>query len=201
MDKKEQILNAAFMLFSEKGYNFSMSDLAKAVKLKTPSLYSHFESKDQIVELTVKTEIEHYFSYLNSTINSHQGKSCKEKIEVMFFSVINYFYQSGRLRFWRSIPLLIDDELRNKCRITILEKDRFYNRYLKKCFEEGIVNGEIKESVDDGSIYLYHSMLQGLLDGMLLSQNSNLDISEYANSTWIAFWNGIKTETKVQYEK
>ena len=109
MDKKEEILHAAFKLFSEKGYALSMSDIAKAVKIKTPSLYSHFESKDKIVELTIKKEIEHYFFTLDKLIDSMKDKTCREKLNGMFLSVLDYFCQSGRLRFWRNIPLLNKD--------------------------------------------------------------------------------------------
>ena len=46
MDKKQEILMAAFDIFCEKGYHLSVAELAGAVKIKTPSLYSHFASKD-----------------------------------------------------------------------------------------------------------------------------------------------------------
>ena len=61
IDKKQEILDAAFEIFSEKGYHLSLSELAGAEKIKTPSLYSHFASKDEIIELVVRDEIQIYY--------------------------------------------------------------------------------------------------------------------------------------------
>ena len=36
MDKKQEILMAAFDIFCEKGYHLSVAELAGAVKIKTP---------------------------------------------------------------------------------------------------------------------------------------------------------------------
>jgi AcrR family transcriptional regulator len=49
MTKKQDVKNAAFMLFARKGYSeTSMDDIAKTLNLKKQSLYSHFESKAEI---------------------------------------------------------------------------------------------------------------------------------------------------------
>lgn len=48
---KEQILESTLELASEKGLgNISMSQIANRVGLKKSSLYSHFQSKDEIIE-------------------------------------------------------------------------------------------------------------------------------------------------------
>lgn len=48
--RKQEILDAAQQLFSEKGYiAASMRDLAKALHIQPASLYSHYNSKDDIL--------------------------------------------------------------------------------------------------------------------------------------------------------
>ena len=78
MDKKQEILMAAFDIFCEKGYHLSVAELAGAVKIKTPSLYSHFASKDEIIELVVRDEIERYYAYLHKWMLKIEGLYCKE---------------------------------------------------------------------------------------------------------------------------
>lgn len=52
---KEKILNAALELFSDKGYEaVSVGELAAAVGIKAPSLYKHFESKQDIFDALVE---------------------------------------------------------------------------------------------------------------------------------------------------
>jgi AcrR family transcriptional regulator len=43
VSKKEEIIKAAAELFSQKGYHLSISDIAKKVNIKPPSIYSHFQ--------------------------------------------------------------------------------------------------------------------------------------------------------------
>jgi AcrR family transcriptional regulator len=48
---KRKIIEAAILLFSKKSYNkVSTRDIAKIVGIRPASLYSHFESKDDILE-------------------------------------------------------------------------------------------------------------------------------------------------------
>lgn len=48
--RKQEILQAARRLFSQKGFqNASMRDLAQALDIKPASLYSHYQSKDEIL--------------------------------------------------------------------------------------------------------------------------------------------------------
>ena len=47
---KEKIINAAIILFSDKGYSkVSVRDIAKEVGIKAASLYNYFESKEEIL--------------------------------------------------------------------------------------------------------------------------------------------------------
>ena len=58
----ERILDAAESEFARKGYDAtSLSDIAEAVGIRTPSLYSHFGSKQQIYEAVLDRLLEPYF--------------------------------------------------------------------------------------------------------------------------------------------
>jgi AcrR family transcriptional regulator len=49
-DRKREILNSARGLFSRKGFlAATMRDLAKELNIQPPSLYSHYDSKDEIL--------------------------------------------------------------------------------------------------------------------------------------------------------
>ncbi len=56
-DSRNRILDAAFELFSAKGFNeTSMRDIADAVDIKSASLYNHFDGKQDLFESLVKRE-------------------------------------------------------------------------------------------------------------------------------------------------
>ena len=58
---KQEILDAALQLFSVQGYEAtSISQLAEAVGIRKASLYSHFESKQAILDALLQTTLEQY---------------------------------------------------------------------------------------------------------------------------------------------
>jgi AcrR family transcriptional regulator len=193
MEKKKEIIKAAYALFSEKGYTLSMSEIADAVKIKTPSLYSHFGSKEEIVEIMIKEEIKNYYHNLEKTIEKVKSLSCKECLQEFLLSVLNYLMQNNRLMVWKNIPMIENRDLRDKCRRLIQEQDGIYNKQIRQWFEKGIARGEIRETAGDGELYLYFLMIQGLLDTMLFHQNSAYS-GEMAMKVFYAYWDGISAE-------
>ena len=60
-NKRKEILEAALELFSVQGYEAtSISRIADAVGIRKASLYSHFESKQEILDELIKTTLEEY---------------------------------------------------------------------------------------------------------------------------------------------
>ena len=128
MDKKQEILMAAFNIFCEKGYCLTVAELAGAVKIKTPSLYSHFASKDEIIELVVRDEIERYYAYLHEWMFKIGALSCKEAMKNLYNLVIEYFSKDKRLRFWRAIPFIPNQQLNTLFAQLISEKDAIFKQ-------------------------------------------------------------------------
>lgn len=192
MDKKQEILDAAYVLFSEKGYGLSMSEISQAVNIKTPSLYSHFNSKDEIIELTIKAEIERCFNTAFEKMSELADLSCEERLKSLFFLAITYYKDSRRLRFWNHISLLQQEQLQNICRLLIENRDSFVMNVVRNCFQKGIDHKEIRKDVTEGSIYLYLSMIQGFLDIMQCHLGDETFIENQASMAWESYWNGIK---------
>ena len=60
-DTKQEILNVSLNLFSTQGYEAtSVSQIAEAVGIRKASLYSHFESKQAILDELLQTTLEEY---------------------------------------------------------------------------------------------------------------------------------------------
>lgn len=65
----ERIKQAALTMFTESGYEgASLSEIAKAVGIKTPSIYAHYKSKEQLflqlIQEVIEEEREQYFKLL-----------------------------------------------------------------------------------------------------------------------------------------
>jgi AcrR family transcriptional regulator len=191
LDTKQQIIEAAFELFCEKGYHLSMAELANAVGIKTPSLYSHFSGKDEILELMINKEILRYFDCLNTKLHDAQSMSCKEAMKSLFLYVMEYFSDLRQLRFWRTIPLISNEELRVRCGRLISEKDQSSNDCMRRCFMKGIKSGELRPGISESALGLYLVMIQGILDGMLLFPKVTGE-NRFAESVYEAYWEGVR---------
>lgn len=190
MDKKQEIMEAAFKLFCQKGYHLSLSDLAHQVGLKTPSLYSHFESKDQLLELMINEEIHRYYSFLDETLLQFYQLNCKEALKNLFFNIMEFFSEYERLRFWRAIPLIPNEHLKSTCTMLLMKQDHAYFQRMQQCFLKGMSAGEIRSGDSGYALHLYLCLIQGVLDAMLL-YSGNINKSDFAARIFDTYWAGI----------
>lgn len=188
-NKKIEIINAVTKLFSQKGYMVSMSEIAKEVDLKVASIYTHFEGKDEIIYISVEEEINKYYDYLESILLSLEKNSCKEVLEELILAILHNYDSKDKIRYWNNIYSINGEELSKKCSTIIDYRTKLYMEKLKKIFENGIKNNEIKVLNIDGALYLYLSMIEGILNGILRHGEIT---REYVLHIWQAYWNGIR---------
>jgi AcrR family transcriptional regulator len=193
LDKKQEIIKAAYELFCEKGYHLSLSEIANAVGIKTPSLYSHFSNKDEILDLMIQEEIYQYYRFLEEKIIEIEPMNIKDAMKNLFIFFIDYFSEYKRLRFWRTIPLLPNEQLRNTSSNLIKEKDKKYKQQLLAYFMKGVYEGEINPDVTESTLHLYLCMIQGVLDAMLLYPNDFED-NILPEEVFEAYWEGISAK-------
>ncbi len=92
---KKEILNAALELFSNQGYEAtSISQIANAVGIKKASLYSHYESKKEILDILIQEVLFSYdkHSIFTTTdwINGQNLPSTKDDIIKMLKGQVAY---------------------------------------------------------------------------------------------------------------
>lgn len=192
MNKKAEILEAMHEMFSEKGYNTSMLDLSKKTGIKPQSIYSHFQSKDEIVWLTLSEEINEKFKFIQKKIFKFKEYPCEVALKEIAFSIFEYFSDYTKLRFWKNISFIQNEELHNRCKKQIIAIEAEQNKEMVKIFERGMDKAEIKPGNLEGMLNLYVAMINGILDFMLLHDDQPVDIRAYAENIWAAYWQGIK---------
>ena len=192
MSKKDEIIDAASELFAEKGYELSMSDIAAKVGIKTPSLYSHFESKDEIVGIVLEREMTNLYRFLEQTVEQRNEDSTEQKLKQLFLLNFQYFDTPGRLAIWRRVPFIDNEQIKAKCTEIILQMDASLSKKVRNLIREGIESGEVRQGADEGTMRLYLVMIQGLLDTMLFQRYTSAQMESYTLSAWEAFWSGIK---------
>lgn len=192
MDRKQQIIQAAFTLFADRGYSLSMSDLAAAVQIKTPSLYSHFQGKDEIIESVIQLEMDRFYASYGAIIEAVQAQPPEEQFKTIFLSIIDYHAQPGHLQFWRNLLLIPQDDLREKCKAMMLAREQSLNQRIETFFRNGVARGELRATDLKGAILLYFTMTQGVLDIMMLEQPGSDRFRQTALLVFNAYWHGVR---------
>lgn len=192
MDKKDQILEATDVLFADKGYNVSMSDIAKRVGIKVPSIYSHYSGKDEIILLVIEREINRFYSFLLEEMKNMEAVSCEKKLKNIYYLILNYYKQENRLRFWRGISLIQNPELKMQCGNLVREKEMQVSEELHQIFTEGMKTNRIEGIDAQGMVAFYFVLVKGVMDMMLVYQNEDTNLEMFFNNIWNEYWFAIK---------
>jgi AcrR family transcriptional regulator len=120
---RDRIINAAIILFSDKGYSkVSVRDIAKAVGIKAASLYNHFNSKEEILH-----SLYDYYIENQNKIRPNIDNLIKQVESLHPFEVLEKIY----FRY-------ADDIKENMDRISIIgfmewRTDKKSEEFIKKC--------------------------------------------------------------------
>ena len=86
--------------------------------------------------------------------------------------------------------MISNEQHKSIFRELIEDQDNQYMQRIKRCFQKGLDNGEIRADISESALNLYFTMIQGALDIMLLrpiKPNKN----GFALKVFGAYWNGI----------
>ncbi len=136
--RKQEILNAAQQLFSEKGYvAASMRELAQMLSIQPASLYSHYGSKDEILwEIALRAAR----SFYDKVMPIAEGSlPTADKMMAMLKAhthaiIANIDASSIFFREWKRL----EDEKRDKFAKIISDYEGTFMKVLKEGAEQGI---------------------------------------------------------------
>lgn len=195
MDKKQEIIFATYDLFSEKGYNLSISEIAKKVNLRQSSIYTHFKGKDEIISLMIEQALNYYYDYLEEKIKlTENKKSSEEKLKFIYLSILGFYNDISIIKFRANILGISNENIKSKTCKLLEELEKKVYIKISRFFEEGIENKEISTDNLEGIFHLYIFMIQGIVDSIVFYPEANENRENYITKTWNAFWNGISTK-------
>jgi len=157
--RKNQILDAATLIFSEKGFSKANTDeIAKKANLGKGTLYRYFKNKKDI-----------FFSVVDRGLSKLKERILKEvekvkdplkKIENAIKAYLSFFEENKNF-----VGMLIHEQSSFRKRIAKRYFEHYYGNIdrIKKTFKTGIEQGLIKKMDMDSVISVYASMLNGLI--------------------------------------
>ncbi len=147
--RRRELARQAARLFAEKGYHgTSLADLAEAMGVRKPSLYSHMTSKQALLLVTMREGAEAFHRALDAvpedvpaTDKIRRALRGHLRVVAEQIDVATVF-----VREWRY--------LEGDPREEILRERRRYEERIRALFREGRELGELRSDLDDGSAAL-----------------------------------------------
>ena len=142
---KQEILDVALELFSRQGYEAtSISSIADAVGIRKASLYSHFSSKQAILDEIVKIVLEKYdsHSFVLKKGMDNMPKNCDEAV-AMIKGQIHYIANDPLIS--KARKMLTIEQFRNKELSKLLTKQNytdimnFFTAMVQSLIEAGVL--------------------------------------------------------------
>jgi TetR/AcrR family transcriptional regulator, cholesterol catabolism regulator len=161
-ERRQEVLEQAAMCFAETGYRgTSMRQIAEAAGMLAGSLYSHFDSKIQMLEELMSS----FFCELLPSQESAAALegSIADRFAAMITSVVDVCERH------RDVVMVIELDWHEIVNIPelkgVVKQGQESSLLIRRLLEEGVATGEIREDIDlDCIVRLVHTAIHGLLD-------------------------------------
>lgn len=163
---KQLIMQTAFKLFSEKGYEgTSVQEIAQGVGIKAASLYNHFPSKDAIFIACLEDTLRDWSRFGESAVKAAQEHATpEESVAALILTFDEFVRTSGAYQFWTRVYVFPPSILSDKEKGDLQKADMdFYLQVLS--FSKGI----LPEGISEEALQVFTLSLLSMLTGMLIN--------------------------------
>lgn len=190
-----KIQEAAIKLFAENGYEkATMTEIAKAVGIKKPSIYAHYENKQEIFLSIIEELSSVYVAKFKEEIDKYRNLSVEEQLYSVLESTRLFFQHEDLGLFLKRMLLFPPNELEG---LLLKRYEEFENQLLqiiRELFEKGIDVEEIQHrdvnELVDAYIHLLDSCFIQLFD-----PDEEL-VKKRLKAAWSFFWRAISNERR-----
>ena len=203
INTKEKILEVAFVLFLNKGYDsVSISNIKKEANVGSGTIYNYFKSKEDLYDEVLNKYLINLFYIFIENIKNFNGNT-KEKL--IFFNMefltseesdkylrlkhVDYKFKEidyRKMHFLYIAGLQHHKSIKDKTEKFATD----INKLLNEIIIQGKLNNEIREDLDEKEIVPFIlSTFSGIY--FLWLNNDNLNLKEVVNSNVNHIWNYI----------
>src|SRR5699024_814101 len=95
---KQKVIDAASLLFFQKGFNVtSVGDIAHSASVNVSLISYYFKSKQGLLEYAVTNYYENYLQALEQMIQEYESLSPAKKLKKLMFVIIHYKQKNHQL--------------------------------------------------------------------------------------------------------
>lgn len=182
-----RIREAALAMFAEAGYDgVTLAEIAKAVGIKTPSIYAHFASKERLFlalfEEAARKETDRFAAFLEA----RAGGSCEAAMFAAFGYCTDEDRSTGGQAFLKRTMLMPPRHLKARLQEQFMRYEAAVTEQLARMLETGMASGELPRSGTAEAVAVFYALVDGLL---VESQLYSTEVyRERQRVAWAAFW-------------
>ena len=172
---KRRIVDAAWELFYEKGYDdTTVDDIIRLSDTSKGSFYYYFSGKDALLD-TLSTILDEYYANLEEELDENMNSFDK----LMFLNYKSHLFMETKIDV-TLLASLYSTQLIAKGERKLLDQNRTYYRLISRIVEEGHVRNQISREKSIQEIAKYYSLCERALVSDWCLNRGSYSLAEYS---------------------
>lgn len=172
---KRRIVDAAWELFYEKGYDdTTVDDIIRLSDTSKGSFYYYFSGKDALLD-TLSTILDEYYANLEEELDENMNSFDK----LMFLNYKSHLFMETKIDV-TLLASLYSTQLIAKGERNLLDQNRTYYRLISRIVEEGHVRKQISREKSIQEITKYYSLCERALVSDWCLNRGSYSLAEYS---------------------
>ncbi|WFD10833.1 TetR/AcrR family transcriptional regulator [Tepidibacter hydrothermalis] len=187
----KKIKEASLELIAERGYcQTTLSLIAERVGIKKPSIYSHFQSKEDIFFSILEDETKNLNIYIENIYYDIKKYELEEMLYLIIYKFAEYFNNNMTLaKFWSLVMYFPPYSLEQEFKFDIT-KYKIYECIYRN-IKEKTKNKKLDEEKMKNIMHSYEVILRGILTMIIYDSDFTI---EKIDQIIKVYFNGIKNE-------
>jgi AcrR family transcriptional regulator len=192
------IKHAALHHFARNGYEGTpLSDIAKEVGIKTPSIYAHFRSKEDLFLSLFEDVLLEQSHRTQKLIDSIKHYSTEQMLyRIVQDSCDDYLLGEEKVTFLKRTMLFPPSFLQEQLHRRFIESERTLKDQLQMIFFAGIQEGMIREEPIEDLVASYLCLMDGCF--LQLFYYGRDHFAKRLEGIWRIYWDGITQAAATQ---
>ena len=186
-DTREKIVNTAWKLFYEEGFGeTTINDIIREADISKGTFYYYFRSKDDLLS-TLSEILDREYQRLEG--EEPEGMSCFDRLIWLNYEVHSFM---ERTMDYRLLSYLYSAQIVKESFSALLNRNRYYYRYVERLMEEGRNSGELTDRMAVSEMVRYFSMCERALVTEWCMNNGSFSLGEFSKQCFPVMMQGLK---------
>ena len=188
---REKIIDASWELFNEKGFGeTTINDMIARAGISKGTFYYYFRSKDELLD-TLSEILDREYERLEK--EEPEGMGAFERLMWINYEMHEFIQKNIE---YRLMAYLYSAQIIKETGSSLLDRNRYYFRYLEKIMHDGQRSGELTDEMAVSDMVNFFSMGERALVTEWCMTNGGFDLGEYSRERFPRMMQGLKKECK-----